>query len=297
MSVWALGLVLAGIAIRRGLRAALIRASRPPHRPAGASPAALGLEAEDVTIRGAAGRLRAWLVPASGPGPRPAALVLHGWSGNASSMLAAAAPLHAAGLHVLLLDAMGHGRSDDAGFSSMPGFADNAERALRRLRADPRVDPARVALVGHSVGAGACLLVAARDPSIAAVVSISSMADPAAHMDRAMRRRGMPRLARRIVLHEIESAMGIRFAEFAPTATISQLRAPVLLVHGAADSVVPVADAQALRRAAPPGTDLLVIPDADHAAMDRLLLAAPAVVDFLRAALSSEALDGRLPGT
>jgi pimeloyl-ACP methyl ester carboxylesterase len=63
---------------------------------------------------------------------------------------------------------------------------------------------------------------------------------------------------------------------------------PVLLIHGAIDSVIPLADAQALHRAAPPGTDLLVVPDADHGDIDRFLTVAPAVTDFLRRAVQGE---------
>src|SRR3546814_4494171 len=41
------------------------------------------------------------------------------------------------------------------------------------LRRQPSVDPERITLLGHSVGAGACLLAASRDPRIAGVVSRS----------------------------------------------------------------------------------------------------------------------------
>jgi pimeloyl-ACP methyl ester carboxylesterase len=246
----------------------------------------MGLQAEDVTITGPRGRrLRAWFVPIAARSPQPAALVLHGWTGSASLMLPIAEPLLAAGLHVLLLDARCHGRSDDDAFSSMPDFATDAEHALAWLRADPRVDPDRIVLVGHSVGAGACLMVAARDPRIAAVVSISSMADPAEYMGRAMRRRGVPGFVVWFVLKEIQRAVGQRFADFAPLVTISRLRVPVLLIHGDKDPVVPLVDAEALRAAAPSGTDLLVIPGADHSAFDRFLTVAPAVTAFLRRAL------------
>ena len=283
---WAAGLLLGWAAIRHGLRWALVRFFRVPHVDSGATPAAMGLEAEDVTISGPRGHLRAWFLPAPAAGPQPVALVLHGWSGSASFMLPVAPPLHAAGFHVLLLDARGHGRSNgDDDVSSMPGFADDVERALLWLRKDARVEPDRIVLVGHSVGAGACLLAAARDPRIAAVVSISSMADAAAYMGQAMRRRGVPTIAISLVLREIERAIGMRFPDFAPIATIAHLRMPVLLIHGAIDSVIPLADAQALHRTAPPGTDLLVIPDADHGDIDRFLAVAPAVTDFLRQAV------------
>jgi acetyl esterase/lipase len=170
----------------------------------------------------------------------------------------------------------------------MPGFADDVERALLWLRKDSRVEPDRIVLMGHSVGAGACLLAAARDPRIAAVVSISSMADAAAYMGQLMRRHGVPAIAISPVLREIERAIGMRFPEFAPLTTIAHLRMPVLLIHGASDSVILLADAQALQRTAPPGTDLLVVPDADHGDIERFLTVAPTVTDFLRRAIQGE---------
>jgi pimeloyl-ACP methyl ester carboxylesterase len=107
-------------------------------------------------------------------------------------------------------------------------------------------------------------------------------------MGQAMRRRGVPAIAISLVLREIERAVGMRFPEFAPIATIAQLRMPVLLIHGAIDSVIPLTDAQALHRTAPPGTDLLVVPDADHGDIDRFIAVAPAVTDFLRRAVQRE---------
>lgn len=266
-------------------RWALARAFQIPHVAGGPTPADLGLTAEDVTIDGPNGkRLRAWFLPA-GTERGPAVLVVHGWTGNAALMLPVAKPLLDAGLHVLLLDTRCHGRSDDDEFSSMPAFAEDARRAVEWLRSEPRVDPARIALLGHSVGAGACLLVADRDPSIAAVVSLSSMADPARFMGDAMRRRHVPGPLVAFLLAEIQHAVHQRFTDFAPTATIARLRMPVLLVHGDADPVVPLADAEALHAAAPPGTELIALPGADHAAVERFLAVAPRVTAFLRRAV------------
>lgn len=155
-------LLTAWAAFRFAAPRLLARAFRVPHVPSGPTPADIGLEAEDVTIPGQhAKRLRGWFIPAAASGPQPAALVIHGWTGSASLMLPVVPPLLAAGLHVLVLDTRRHGRSDD--FTSMPDFAADAESALAWLRADPRIDPGGVVLVGHSVGAGACLMVATAD--------------------------------------------------------------------------------------------------------------------------------------
>jgi pimeloyl-ACP methyl ester carboxylesterase len=242
-----------------------------------------GVIAEDVTILESNGRLlKGWF--AAGPvddRPRPAVLVIHGWNSAASLMLPIAPLVHAAGMHALFLDACCHGRSDEDRFASMPRFAEDIEAGLRWLRADSRVDPECVTLVGHSVGAGAALLVASRDPRVAAVVSIAAMAHPGTFMREIMRARGMPTPVITLVLREIERAIGLPFDTFAPVSTIARIRVPVLLIHGGRDDVVPPADATLLERASEGRAQLLILPEATHASMEAFLLAAPAITDFI----------------
>jgi dienelactone hydrolase len=97
----------------------------------------------------------------------------------------------------------------------------------------------------------------------------------------------VPGLAVRFVLNEIQRAVGQRFTKFAPLTTIARLRVPVLLIHGAEDPVVPLADAEALQSAAPAGTDLLVIPGVGHSTIGDFLTVAPAVTVFIHRALQS----------
>jgi uncharacterized protein len=93
-------------------------------------------------------RLFGWFIPAT-PGA-PALVVMHGWGGNAEMMLPLAAPLHAAGYSLLLVDARCHG-SPSAGSarptipsgqsSRAPGPAASAahapaRRTLGRLRTE-----------------------------------------------------------------------------------------------------------------------------------------------------------------
>jgi pimeloyl-ACP methyl ester carboxylesterase len=246
-------------------------------------PRDFGLIAEDVTIPGSNGRmLKGWFAACPiDDRPRPAVLVIHGWNGAASLMLPIAPLVHAAGMHALFLDARCHGRSDDDRFTSMPRFAEDIEAGLGWLRADRRVEPECITLIGHSVGAGAALLVASRDPRVAAVVSIAAMADPGTFMRAAMRARGIPAPVIAVILREIERAIGLPFDAFAPVATIVRIRAPVLLVHGARDDVVPPTDATLLQRASDGRAQLLIVPEATHASIDAFLLAAPAIIAFI----------------
>jgi hypothetical protein len=81
------------------------------------------------------------------------------------------------GFAVLRYDKRGVGRSGGRYETATPhDFADDAAAAVRFLRARPEIAPDRIALIGHSEGALVALLVAARDPKLAAVVL---MAGPA----------------------------------------------------------------------------------------------------------------------
>lgn len=188
---------------------------------------------------------------------------MHGWGGGASDMVGLAGPLLGAGMHVLLLDARCHGRSDEADLASMPTFAEDVESGIAWLRRCDDVDRSRVVLVGHSVGAGACLIAAARDAEVAAVVAIASMAHPEVFMGRALRRR-LPRPLAVLALRWVERAIGHRFETFAPVRTIGRFAAPVLIVHGDRDTTVPVGDAYELHAQAPERTRLLIVEGADH---------------------------------
>lgn len=205
---------------------------------------------------------------------------MHGWGGSALDMAPLAAPLREAGLHTLLLDARAHGRSDDSAITSMPHFAQDVAAGLSWLRAHPLVDPARIVLVGHSVGAGACLLAAHRDPGVAGVVSLSCLADPRAVMARLLSGAKLPRALHWLVLGYVEHAIGMRFANFAPLSTLPTLTMPVMLLHGELDQVVPVDDAHRLAAVAPAAC-LRVLPGVGHADIDGLAAVSDPIREFV----------------
>lgn len=271
--LWALG-----ITVSREVRG---RFGRPTMRRGTAALSAVP-DALDVSLPGAGNaRLRGWFLTATPPRePGPAALVMHGWGGSALDMAPLAAPLREAGVHTLLLDARAHGRSDDSTVTSMPHFAQDVAAGLSWLRAHPLVDPARIVLVGHSVGAGACLLAAHRDPRVAGVVSLSCMAEPRAVMTRLLSGARLPRAVRWLALRYVEHAIGMRFAAFTPLTTLPTLTMPVLLIHGELDQVVPVTDAHQLAAVAPTA-HLLVVPGVGHTDIDGVVAVSDTVREFV----------------
>ena len=218
---------------------------------------------------------------------------MHGWGGSTSDMAPLVGPLLAAGLHVLLLDARRHGRSDDDEFVSMPRFAEDLESGLTWLRQRNDVDRSRLVLVGHSVGAGAGLLVASRDNQVAAVVSFASMAHPKVFMARALGRH-LPGPLAKLGLWYVERTIGHRFETFAPVHTIGRVHVPVLLVHGDRDTTVPVADAYELHAQAPERTQLVIVEGADHTSFGASIEeVTPALFAFLEnAGVTAKKLDG-----
>jgi dipeptidyl aminopeptidase/acylaminoacyl peptidase len=107
-----------------------------------------------------------------------------------------------------------------------------------------------VAVIGHSVGAGAALLSATRRKDVRAVVSLGAFAHPYEVMRRYLTEFHIPYpFIGWYVLWHVQRVIGARFDDIAPINTIAQARCPVLLVHGVDDDVVPFSDAQRLHKA------------------------------------------------
>lgn len=251
------------------------------------TPGALGLAYREVRIATANGlRLHGWLVPGTGTPPVPTVVLLHGWGGSAETLLPLAPSLSQAGFAVLLFDARCHGRSDEDSFASMPRFAEDMEHALDWLRQQAEVDPLRIAVVGHSVGGAAALLAASRRADVAAVVSIAAFAHPRDMMRRLLASKHIPYWPLGwYILRYVQNVIGHRFDAIAPLTTIRQVRCPTLLVHGAEDATVPVAEAHAIyaaRGAAP--VQLAIIPGS-HDDYGDVEHEAPQLVAFLRESL------------
>lgn len=229
-----------------------------------ATPADHGLVAVEVGLPARDGRrLHGWFVPVAGSVPAPAVLVMHGWGANASLMLPLARPLHEAGHAVLLIDARGHGASEDIDFMSLPRFAEDVAAGLDWLGGRHDVDHARLSLIGHSVGAAAVLLEASRRPHLNAVIALSAFAHPRDMMRRHLSAMGLPwhPLGALVTLY-VQHLIGARFDDIAPVSTLPRVRCPVLLAHGLHDDTVPLAEARRLA-ASRVGT-LLVEVDAGH---------------------------------
>ncbi|MFZ4534816.1 alpha/beta hydrolase [Propionivibrio sp.] len=240
--LWAFAVVLlaslAMLGINRLIRSSL---AAPCVRETGMPDGLPWREVQIPTVRGMT--LFGWFIPAADGAP--ALAIVHGWGGNAEMMLPLAKPLHAAGYSLLLFDARSHGRSDVDTFASLPRFAEDLEQAVDWLQAQPEVDAQRVGVIGHSVGAGAGLLLASRRRDLFAAVSLAAFAHPAGIMRRWLQLKRIPYWPLgAYILFYIQRVIGYRFDDIAPCHTISAVNCPVLLAHGTEDDMVPVSEAQ-----------------------------------------------------
>ena len=134
------------------------------------------LGAPDITATDIAGGgiVGQFYLPA-GDGPFPAVIMLQGSSGG----LPVRRPkvLAADGYAVLALPYIGYTAPDG---TVLPGLEDQIPLdyfgdAIRWLQAQPKVDPDRIGMYGHSLGGLATLLVAARYPQIKAAIAVSPL--------------------------------------------------------------------------------------------------------------------------
>jgi len=288
--LWSLR-ILAHWAILRGLRA-----PRVAHDLARVHPGVAADRVREVRISGQRGKsLAGWLVtpPGTAQRPVPAVLVMHGWGANAAMMWPVVPLLHESGFAVLLIDARCHGHSDREAFTSMPRFAEDIAAGLAWLKHQPDIDSDNLALLGHSVGAAACLLYASRHHDVRAVVSLSAFAHPREVMRGFMAEKRVPYpVVGWYVMRHVQRVIGARFDDIAPLNTIAGVQCPVLVVHGRQDAVVPAGDA--VRLVARSGRARLLQLEGDHDLRAALAPRSAAVVAFLHAACAAPcpAVDG-----
>jgi pimeloyl-ACP methyl ester carboxylesterase len=232
------------------------RAGLPRRRPGALTPADRGLPFEETVVHAPSGDLPAWFIPARGGASGPGVVLVHGWESNRDRTLPNAQVLHAAGFHVLTFDVRGHGDNAPETLPiSVAEFRDDATAAFEALLARPEVT--RGGLLGHSLGAvGAILAAAEAGDRCAALVSTSAPADPRRLTRQTFRLAHLPipepfatplaELTTRVYLHPRGHAM----RDLSASRAVARYAGPLLLVHGALDSVVPPAHEARLEQAA-----------------------------------------------
>jgi len=216
-----------------------------PSRQVAQTPAHAGLPFADVDFATEDGeRLHGWWIRARG-GTEGHVLLCHGNAGNVGDRVLHAALLTSAGFDVLLFDYRGYGRS--SGRPSEAGTHRDARAARRALLAQPGVDAARALYLGESLGGAVALALALEAPPAGLVLqsAFTSVRD--------MARRHYPFIPPALVPDAYPSLR-----------RITDLRVPVLVIHGEDDGIVPAMHADELYDAAPEPKRLERLPGVGH---------------------------------
>ncbi len=298
----------------------------PPPKPDYSAPAGAPYTAEEVTVPGPAGKLVGTLtLPKNARGRLPAVVTITG-SGpeDRDEALGSVAPgyrpfrqiadtLGRRGIAVLRMDDRGTGESTGSfkGATS-EDFARDIEAGIAWLRARPDIDPARIAVLGHSEGGIIGPMIAAQDPKLRAVVVMAGPAYDgrrilryqigyALKRDSALSGARLDSALNRTMATQIDSAAGkdpwIRFfLDYDPLATAKKVHTPVLILQGATDQQVTAEQAPilaaAFRAAGNRDVTLKVFPDHNH-----LFLIDPTGNPANYPKLSSYVIDGGVMGT
>jgi uncharacterized protein len=207
-------------------------------------PAAAGLpQAEEVVVQPEDGeKLIAWHVPPRAD--RPVVLYFHGNGGALALRAGRFRKLVADGTGLLALSYRGFGGS--SGSPTETGLICDAEAAYRF--AAEKYDAGRLALWGESLGSGVAVALAATHPVAALILEapFTSAADAGAGH--------YPFLPVRWLIKD----------PFYSDRRIADVRAPVLVLHGARDAIIPIALGEKLYALIPGRKQFARFPDAGH---------------------------------
>ena len=214
-----------------------------PERALHETPAARGFDYRDLSIETDDGeRLHGWWVPATGA-PIASLLVCHGNGGNIGDRVLLAELLIGVGFDVLLFDYRGYGQS--TGKPDEEGTYRDARAALSALQDEAR--DATVVYLGESLGGAIALELALEEPPATLVLqsTFTSVRDMASEHYPFLPKAAVP-------------------DAYPSKERIGRLKAPLLVVHGECDEIIPVEHARVLYETAPEPKRLQLVPHVGH---------------------------------
>lgn len=214
----------------------------------GLTPQAAGLAGvEELTLTAPDGeKLKAWYAKA-GPN-RPTILYLHGNADEIADRSERFAYYRSARFGVFFLSYRGYGGS--SGSPTQEGLVTDALAAYDWLAAQS-IPPYDIALVGESLGSGVAVQLASRRPvaALALEAPFASAVDLGASI--------YWWLPVRLLMKD----------QFDSASIVGAVNAPLLIIHGDADTIVPLSQGRKLFAAASEPKAMIVIPGGTHASI------------------------------
>ena len=233
-------------------------------------PSDVGLEYEEVTFPSKVDNLtlRGWWI--NGSSKKRCIILVHGGEKHRADpyigTLSVAKDLTQRGYSLLLFDMRARGESD--GKRSSVGYYERRDLLGAIDYVTSRgMSPDSIGILGFSLGGAVAILVAGSNGLDIPVVSDSSFADLPKLIERESSKRiDLPSKFNFGWMWMTKATYGIDLGEIRPIKAVSKLKPDkVMIIHGAADEIVPATDAHLLHAATNNGNKgLWIVPEASH---------------------------------
>lgn len=235
--------------------------SHPAHKALAALDPSLNLHPEDVSFpsQHLGVTLRGWWLAA--PGASRSVILAHGYAGNrleGGKWPKVAAALLGAGYNVLMFDFEASGQSDGKMVTLGNYEHQDLSGAVDFVRSR---SPGKVGVLGVSMGASTAIITAAADPRIEAVIADAPFADRDTYLEQNLPHWShLPALWTPVLEFWGRRFTGLEYGNASALAAVPKLgNHPLLLIHGDTDAAIPLAESEALDRAANPATTRLEV--------------------------------------
>jgi dipeptidyl aminopeptidase/acylaminoacyl peptidase len=197
----------------------------------------------------------AWLVTPITSGPFPAVIYLPGWDSTKEQGSGIAAAMKERGIATLLCDGPGIGEAVGRGMPNRHDYEVPGSAAFDWLAQTPGVDQDRIGVVGSSLGGYRAARFAAFEPRLAATVVWGAIWDFGAVWRRQLEQPGssLPTNhdhALHVTASRSLDEVTAKLAAWTLTGVADRITSPLLILHGAADSQIPLEDAERLHAVA-----------------------------------------------
>lgn len=218
-----------------------------------------------------AATLVSWVVPSVSEPARGTVVLLHGVRMDKRSLLPVALALVDAGYRAVLVDLRGHGGSTGRYLTYGAVEAEDVASVVRSLARVLPLGP--VGAFGFSYGGAVALELGALDPSVRAVVAVSTFSSLRGVMGDYERKylvgplRLIPDAWFQGAVDEAAAEAGFDPDRQSPLNAVAHSREHLLLIHGSADTQVSPLHSRRLAAAAGPRAKLVTLPGGTHDSM------------------------------
>ena len=202
-----------------------------------------------------------WFIPAKTPSKRTL-VILHTRGGTRQDTLEFGLPLWQAGFNLAVIDLRGHGESGGQYFTFGYHEWQDVSGLLNYLEARQDGSATDVTLIGISAGGAVAVSAAARDPRIKRLVTIASFADLGETIQQQVP--WLPGFWRIRAIQEAERIGQFKVQATSPVQAIQTVKCPVLIVHGAEGTYIPLENGKKLFESATSRKEFYAIAGGSH---------------------------------